>query len=85
VMHGRRHRTPAASVEFCDFVEHRSPPFLRVAAAGERDGKRSARCDRLPQRSRLCRGQFERMAMTRALPKPSGPRHQRGYCPFARR
>jgi hypothetical protein len=50
VVHGRQHRhqMPADSVDLCESVEHRSPPRPRIAAGGEREGKRSARCDRLP-------------------------------------
>ena len=44
----RQQRMPAAEpIELCEFCEHRSPPFPRIAAVGEREAKRSARCDRL--------------------------------------
>jgi hypothetical protein len=40
---------PAAKPQgLCEFCEHRSPPFPRIAVVGEREGKRSVRCDRLP-------------------------------------
>lgn len=51
--------------------------------AGEREGKRSASCDRLPPRSRRCRDPWSCHVVPPARTAPDWC-HRRGYCPFSR-
>ena len=62
------------------FCEHRSPPSSAWRGGPVSVGKGSARCGRLPSRSR-CR---VRASCLVASPAPllSDRRHRRGYCPF---